>query len=198
VVSVSTSTTIDEIKSIFSTTGLSKIVVYENDIDHIIGYIHVKDLFKIPSTIQEVVLPTFFIPEPMAGDILLKQFMRRKRHLAVVLDEFGGTAGILTMEDIVEELLGEIEDEHDVEILTEKQINDKSWLLSARHDVEYINEKLGLQLPEEDAYETLGGLILHTLASIPKKGDEIIINDCTIKIKEVKGSRINLVELMLK
>jgi len=198
VVSVSTSTTIDEIKSIFSSTGLSKIVVFENDIDHIIGYIHVKDLFKIPSTIQEVVLPTFFIPEPMAGDILLKQFMRRKRHLAVVLDEFGGTAGILTMEDIVEELLGEIEDEHDVEILTEKQINDKSWLLSSRHDVEYLNEKLGLQLPEEDAYETLGGLILHTLASIPKKGDEIKINDCTIKIKEVKGSRINLVELIVK
>ena len=134
----------------------------------------------------------------MAGDILLKQFMRRKRHLAVVLDEFGGTAGILTMEDIVEELLGEIEDEHDVEILTEKQINDKSWLLSSRHDVEYLNEKLGLQLPEEDAYETLGGLILHTLASIPKKGDEIKINDCTIKIKEVKGSRINLVELIVK
>ena len=133
------------VKSIFSSTGLSKIVVYEDDIDHIIGYIHVKDLFKIPNTIQEVVLPTFFIPEPMAGDMLLKQFMRRKRHLAVVLDEFGGTAGILTMEDIVEELLGEIEDEHDVEILTEKQIDDKSWLLSARHDVEYLNEKLGLQ-----------------------------------------------------
>ena len=197
VVSVSISTTINEIKSIFSSTGLSKIVIYEDDIDHIIGYIHVKDLFKIPNSIQEVVLPTFFIPEPMAGDILLKQFMRRKRHLAVVLDEFGGTAGILTMEDIVEELLGEIEDEHDIEILTEEQIDDKSWLLSARHDIEYLNEKLGLQLPEEDAYETLGGLILHTLAAIPKKGDVLKINDCTIRIKEVEGSRINLVVVIL-
>jgi CBS domain containing-hemolysin-like protein len=197
VVSVSTNTSINEIKSIFSDTGLSKIVVYENDIDNIIGYIHVKDLFKSPKSIKEVVLPTFYIPEPMAGDMLLKQFMVRKRHLAVVLDEFGGTAGILTMEDIVEELLGEIEDEHDVEILIEEQIDDKSWILSARHDVEYLNEKLGLNLPEEDAYETLGGLILHRLAAIPKKGDQLKINDINVKIKEVKGSRIILVQLML-
>jgi len=198
VVSVSTTTTIKEIKSIFSSTGLSKIVVYENDIDNIIGYIHVKDLFKSPNSIQEVLLPTFFIPEPMAGDILLKQFMVRKRHLAVVLDEFGGTAGILTMEDIVEELLGEIEDEHDVEILIEEQIDDKSWILSARHDVEYLNEKLELNLPEEDAYETLGGLVLHRLEAFPQKGDQIIINDFTVTIKEVEGSRIILVKLKLK
>jgi len=197
VVSVSTNTSIHEINSIFSDTGLSKIVVYENDIDNIIGYIHVKDLFKLPESIREVVLPTFFIPEPMAGDMLLKQFMVRKRHLAVVLDEFGGTAGILTMEDIVEELLGEIEDEHDVEILIEEQIDDKSWILSARHDVEYLNEKLGLNMPEEDAYETLGGLILHRLAAIPKKGDQLEINDINVEIKEVKGSKIILVKLML-
>ena len=197
VVSVSTNTSIDDIKTIFSDTGLSKIVVYENDIDNIIGYIHVKDLFKSPQSIKEVLLPTFFIPEPMTGDILLKQFMVRKRHLAVVLDEFGGTAGILTMEDIVEELLGEIEDEHDVEILIEDQIDDKSWILSARHDVEYLNEKLGLNMPEEDAYETLGGLILHRLAAIPKKGDQLTINDINVEIKEVKGSKIILVHLML-
>ncbi|MGY8902753.1 MAG: hemolysin family protein, partial [Flavobacteriales bacterium] len=197
VVSVSADTSINEIKSIFSDTGLSKIVVYENDIDNIIGYIHVKDLFKSPQSIKEVVLPTFFIPEPMAGDILLKQFLVRKRHLAVVLDEFGGTAGILTMEDIVEELLGEIEDEHDVEILIEEQIDDKSWILSARHDVEYLNEKWGFNMPEQDAYETLGGLILHRLEAIPKKGDQLKINDINVKIKEVKGSRIILVQLML-
>ena len=197
VVSVSTMTTINEIKTIFSDTGLSKIVVYENDIDNIIGYIHVKDLFKSPQSLKEVVLPTFFIPEPMAGDILLKQFLVRKRHLAVVLDEFGGTAGILTMEDIVEELLGEIEDEHDVEILIEEQIDDKSWILSARHDVEYLNEKWGFNMPEQDAYETLGGLILHRLEAIPKKGDQLKINDINVEIKEVKGSKIILVHLML-
>ncbi|PCJ80706.1 MAG: hemolysin [Bacteroidetes bacterium] len=197
VVAVSNKTSIEEIRKVFSTTKLSKIVVYEDDIDNIIGYIHVKDLFSLPTSLTEVILPTFFIPEPMAGDIVLKQFLRRRRHLAVVLDEFGGTSGILTMEDIVEELLGEIEDEHDVEILTEEQLSENTWLLSARHDVQYLNEKLNLKLPEEDAYETLGGLILHTIASIPQVGDEIEISGCYITIKEVEASRINLVEVRL-
>ena len=179
VVAVSIETPIDEIKDLFNNTGLSKIVVYNEDIDKITGYIHVKDLFKLPETISEVLLPTFFIPEPMAGDELLKQFMRRRRHLAVVLDEFGGTAGILTMEDIVEELLGEIEDEHDVEDLMEKQLGDNHWLVSARHEVEYLNEKLNIQLPTDDAYETLGGLILDNAAEIPEEGKSLKSMDFT-------------------
>ena len=195
VVAVLIETPIDEIKDLFNNTGLSKIVVYNEDIDKITGYIHVKDLFKLPETISEVLLPTFFIPEPMAGDELLKQFMRRRRHLAVVLDEFGGTAGILTMEDIVEELLGEIEDEHDVEDLVEKQLGENHWLVSARHEVEYLNEKLNIQLPTDDAYETLGGLILDNAAEIPEEGKELEIYGFYIKILKVETNRIDLIEL---
>jgi CBS domain containing-hemolysin-like protein len=197
VVAVSKETSIDEIRDLFTSTGLSKIVIYEEDIDNIIGYCHVKDLFSLPKSIDKIVLPTFYIPEPMAGDILLKQFMRRRRYLAVVLDEFGGTAGILTMEDIVEELLGEIEDEHDVDILTEEEIGDHTWFLSARHDVEYLNEKFHLNLPLDDAYETLGGLIIHTIATLPKEGAVININNCKITVKEVESTRINVVEIQL-
>tara|TARA_B100000780_G_scaffold163537_1_gene114340 strand:+ start:4461 stop:5738 length:1278 start_codon:yes stop_codon:yes gene_type:complete len=197
VVAVSKETSIDEIRALFTSTGLSKIVIYEEDIDNIIGYCHVKDLFSLPNSISEVVLPTFYIPEPMPGDVLLKQFMRRRRYLAVVLDEFGGTSGILTMEDIVEELLGEIEDEHDVDILTEEKIGENKWLLSARHEVEHLNEKLNFNLPLDDAYETLGGLILHVIATLPEEGVVVTINDCKITVKKVESTRINVVELQL-
>ena len=197
VVSVSLDSSISDIKEIFNKTGLSKIVVFDGDIDKITGYIHVKDLFKLPDNISDVLLPTFFIPEPMTGDELLKQFMRRRRHLAVVLDEFGGTAGILTMEDIVEELLGEIEDEHDVEDLMEKKISEKHWMLSARHEVEYLNEKLSISLPTEDAYETLGGLILDKVAEIPEEEAELEIDGFHIKILKVEANRIDLIELKL-
>ena len=197
VVSVSNETSISELKELFNSTGLSKIVIFDEDIDKITGYIHVKDLFKLPENINEVLLPTFFIPEPMAGDELLKQFMRRRRHLAVVLDEFGGTAGILTMEDIVEELLGEIEDEHDVEDLIEQELGDKHWLLSARHEVEYLNKKLEINLPTDNAYETIGGMILDNEAVIPEEGKEFNIEDYHVKILKVETNRIDLIELKL-
>jgi putative hemolysin len=197
VVAVSSDTSINDLKAIFNNTGLSKVVVYVDDIDKITGYVHVKDLFKLPKIISEVLLPTFFIPEPMTGDELLKQFMRRRRHLAVVLDEFGGTAGILTMEDIVEELLGEIVDEHDVEALTEEVIGKNYWLLSARHEVEYLNEKLGINLPTNGAYETIGGLILDNVAEIPDEGKVVEIENYHIKILKVETNRIDLIELKL-
>jgi CBS domain containing-hemolysin-like protein len=197
VVAISSNTSIAELKEIFHNTGLSKVVVYKDDIDKITGYIHVKDLFKLPKNISEVLLPTFFIPEPMTGDEVLKQFMRRRRHLAVVLDEFGGTAGILTMEDIVEELLGEIVDEHDVEALTEEVLGENHWMLSARHEVEYLNEKLELSLPTDDAFETLGGLILDNVAEIPEEGKEVEIENYHIKILKVETNRIDLIELKL-
>jgi CBS domain containing-hemolysin-like protein len=195
VVSVEKRTSVEDLKRLFNSTGLSKIVVYETDIDKIIGYVHVKDLFKRPGSIKEIILPTFFIPEPMAGDELLKQFMKRRRHLAVVMDEFGGTAGILTMEDIVEELLGEIEDEHDVEAHVENEISRGHWVFSARHEVEYLNDKYDLNLPTDDAYETLGGLILDNVAEIPEEGFELEISDLLITIYKVETNRIDLVEV---
>lgn len=197
VVAVSADTSIEKLKKLFNSTGLSKIVVFEEDIDKVTGYVHVKDLFKLPQSIKDILLPTFFIPEPMTGDELLKQFMRRKRHLAVVLDEFGGTSGILTMEDIVEELLGEIVDEHDVEALKEEEIGDKHWYLSARHEVEYINDKLEIELPTSDAYETLGGLILDNVAEIPEEGKEVVLDKYHFKIVKVEANRIDLIELKL-
>lgn len=197
VVAVSSDTSIKELKKLFNSTGLSKIVVYEEDIDKVTGYVHVKDLFKLPTSIKDILLPTFFIPEPMSGDELLKQFMRRKRHLAVVLDEFGGTSGILTMEDIVEELLGDIVDEHDFEALTEEEIGDNHWFLSARHEVEYINEKLEIDLPTSDAYETIGGLILDNVAEIPEEGKEVVLANYHFKILKVEANRIDLIELKL-
>jgi len=195
VVSVEKRTSVEDLKRLFNSTGLSKIVVYETDIDKIIGYVHVKDLFKRPGSIKEIILPTFFIPEPMAGDELLKQFMKRRRHLAVVMDEFGGTSGILTMEDIVEELLGEIEDEHDVEAHVENEISRGHWVFSARHEVEYLNDKYDLNLPTDDAYETLGGLILDNVAEIPEEGFELEISDLLITIYKVETNRIDLVEV---
>ena len=145
-------------RELFISKGLSKIVVYREDIDQTIGYVHSRDLFKNPTSIKTILHPTFVVPEPMPADDVLKRFKQRKRHLAIVVDEFGGTSGILTMEDIMEQLVGDIEDEHDKEELIEEALDTGKWRFSARLDVEDLNERFDLQLPLNDAYETLGGL----------------------------------------
>ncbi len=188
-------TSVDALTATFAGTGFSKLVVFKGDMDHIVGYVHAKDLFDLPVSLQEILLPTFVVPEAMAGDELLRQFLRRRRHLAVVVDEFGGTAGILTMEDIVEELLGEIDDEHDlVEEDVEHTLEDGVWRVPARREVRALNETHGWELPEASHYDTLGGLLLHHAEDIPESGSVVEVEGLEFVVREVEENRILWVE----
>lgn len=195
VVGVEAGASMAEIRECFTATGLSKIVVYESDIDHIIGYLHSKDLFKRPASLREVLHPTFVVPEPMAADEVLSRFIARRRHLAVVVDEFGGTSGIVTMEDLMEQLLGDIEDEHDVPEDIEEEIEPGCWRFSARLHVEDINERHGLELPLNDAYETLGGLVLHHAEEIPEEGYTLPLAGCILEVEAVEAHRIGILRI---
>ncbi|MGB0403195.1 MAG: hemolysin family protein [Salibacteraceae bacterium] len=186
---------VETIRSLFIETGLSKILIYRNDIDNIIGYVHSFELLKNPSSIKEFLLPVSLIPEAMLANNALKVLNKNKRSIAVVLDEFGGTAGIVTTEDLIEEIVGEIEDEHDKDILLEKNIGENTYKFSARLEVDYLNSTYKLDLPEHLEYETLGGLITHTCESIPDKGEHINIGDCNIIIEEVTDNKIESVIL---
>ena len=197
VVAVDLETPLAEVRELFISKGLSKIVVYRNDIDQTIGYVHSKDLFKNPESIKTILHPTFVVPEPMPADDVLKRFKQRKRHLAIVVDEFGGTSGILTMEDIMEQLVGDIEDEHDKEELVEEEIEPGMWRFSARLDVEDLNERFGLQLPLNDAYETLGGLVIHHAEEIPEAGFALSLEGFHLTADEVSGNKVQTVILQV-
>ncbi|MDA0882681.1 MAG: hemolysin family protein [Bacteroidetes bacterium] len=186
---------IDTLKERFIETGYSKIVIYRDSIDNIIGYCHSYDLFKTPDDIKNILLPTFIVAEPAPANRVLEDFIAKKRNLAVVVDEFGGTSGIITIEDIVEELFGEIEDEHDKEEMVEKQIAPDFFQFSARLEIDYINERYRLGLPESDEYDTLGGLIIHHAEDIPDPGTQISVGQFAFKILEVDNARIELVDL---
>ena len=195
VVAVDLETPLEEVSKLFISTGLSKIVVYREDIDQTIGYVHSKDLFKNPESIKSILHPTFVVPEPMQADDVLKRFIQRKRHLAIVVDEFGGTSGILTMEDIMERLVGDIEDEHDSEDLIEEALDENVWRFSARLDVEDLNERYDLELPLNQAYETLGGLLLHHAEDIPESGFSLVLDDFRFTVESVSSSKIKTVIL---
>jgi putative hemolysin len=195
VVAVDLETSLEEVSKLFISTGLSKIVVYREDIDQTIGYVHSKDLFKNPESIKSILHPTFVVPEPMQADDVLKRFIQRKRHLAIVVDEFGGTSGILTMEDIMERLVGDIEDEHDSEDLIEEALDKNVWRFSARLDVEDLNERYDLELPLNQAYETLGGLLLHHAEDIPESGFTLVLDDFRFTVESVSSSKIKTVIL---
>ncbi len=197
VVAVELNTDMASLRNLFVETGLSKIVIFRGDIDNVVGYVHSRDLFKRPDKLTSILHSTFVIPEPMPADEVLRQFIRRRKHLAVVVDEFGGTSGILTMEDIVEQIVGDIEDEHDVEVLIEEQIEPGIWRLSARLEVETVNEKYGIQLPLNDAYETLGGMVLHQTETIPTPGLTLQLNDLIIEVEQVDSNRIETIRLHL-
>ena len=181
---------IEDVKKIFIDTGFSKLPVYKKSIDNIIGYVHSFDFLKKPNDIKSFLLPVEFIPEPMFVHEVLQVLTRQRKSLAVVIDEYGGASGILTIEDIVEELFGEIEDEHDNLEYFEKSINKDTIEVSARLEVEYINNKYKMTLPLSDSYETLGGLIFNETEYIPNEEEEIIIDEHKIIIKEATSSKI--------
>ena len=195
VIALEDTTKIDDVKKILIETGFSKIPIYRDTIDDIIGYIHSFDFLKKPSRVKEFLLPVVFVPEPMLVNDILEKLTLERKSLAVVIDEYGGTSGIITIEDIVEELFGEIEDEHDNFELYENKLSNNTYEFSSRLEIEYINKKYNLELPESDSYETIGGLIVFNKEEIPKVGDEIILNDCIIKITQASVTKVERVVL---
>lgn len=189
---------ISELKELFITTGYSKILVYQNSLDDIIGYVHSFELFKKPRSIKSIMIPVEFVPETIFIKDGLSLLTKKRKSVAVVLDEYGGTSGIITVEDIIEELFGEIEDEHDSdEEQIEKQLDDKTFLFSARLDVEYLNEEYKLNIPENDSYGTLGGFIVNTSKEIPQKGDQITIENYLFIIEEATNTKIEVVKMII-
>lgn len=197
VVAVEVNEAISNVIQLFTKTGYSKILVYKENKDNIIGYVHSFDMFKRPKTIKNVLIPVVFVPETLLIKDALNTLIKKKKSICVVIDEYGGTSGIMTVEDIVEELFGEIEDEHDPVMLTEKKINDQHYIFSARLEVDYINEKYKIDLPESDQYETLSGLIVHHSEDILEKGNQIKIGDLLFSVKEASNKRLDLVELKI-
>jgi CBS domain containing-hemolysin-like protein len=180
---------------IFTETGFSKLLVYQDTIDNIIGYVHSYELFKKPKTIKSMLLPIEYVPETMLINDILDLLIKKRKSIAIVLDEYGGTSGMVTIEDIIEELFGEIEDEHDSTDHTEELIGLKTYKFSARLEVDYLNETYHLSLPERDEYGTLGGLIVHVTGQIPTLNESIIIGDFCFTILEVSGNKIDMVSL---
>lgn len=195
---VDKNTTAEELMHVFVETGFSKIIVYEDTIDNIIGYIHSSEMFKRTAAWQDHICKMPFVPESMQAQRLMEQFLQQKKSLAVVVDEFGGTAGIISLEDIVEELFGEIEDEHDVDDYIAKRTDDGGYLLSARLEIERVNELFGLRLPVSDEYQTLAGFILYRYKNFPKMHEVIQIDQFRFKIMKVESNKIELVSLKIK
>ncbi len=186
---------LDTLRQRFIETGHSKILVFKGHIDNIIGYVHVSALFRQPQKLKNIISQISIVPETMTANKLLELFTQERRSIALVVDEFGGTSGIVTLEDILEEIFGEIDDEYDVSDLTEKNIDKHKYQFSGRLEVDYLNEKYQFELPETDEYETLAGMILYYNESIPKVGDVIQIERFSVKILEATTSKIKLLEL---
>jgi CBS domain containing-hemolysin-like protein len=186
---------ISALKQKFVQTRLSKILIYSKSIDNIIGYVYSKELFKKPESIRSILLPVSIVPESMAASEVLTVFIQQNKSIAVVVDEFGGTSGMLTMEDIMEEIFGEIEDEHDKEEMIERKLAEDEFIFSARLETDYVNDKYNLDLPILDNFETLSGLIMHYHESIPRINEEIRIENFLFTITSVTRTRIETVNL---
>ena len=195
VVAVDVSASLDELKSLFVESGISKIIVYDGSIDNVIGYIHSSEMFRNPADWRNNVKDVPIVPEKMAAHKLMKLFMQQKKTIAVVVDEFGGTSGIVSLEDLVEEIFGDIEDEHDNTSYVCKQIGENEYVLSARLEIEKVNETFGLDLPESDDYLTVGGLILNSYQNFPKLHEVVTVDRYQFKIIKVTATKIELVRL---
>ncbi len=189
------SASIEELRAKFVETGLSKILVYNENIDDIVGYIHSSELFKNPEDWTQHIRCVSIVPETMAANKLMKLLMQEKKSLAVVVDEFGGTSGIVTLEDLVEEIFGEIEDEHDMKSRVAKRMSDHEYLLSGRMEIDTLNEMFGLDLPESDDYVTIAGFILHFYQKFPKLNETVIVDKYSFKIVKVTATKIELVRM---
>ena len=198
IVAVDLNETIENLIATFVSSGFSKILIYNENIDDIVGYVHSFDMFKKPKTIKEVLIPVVTIPETIQINEVLNLLMRKRKSMAVVLDEYGGTSGIVTLEDIVEELFGEIEDEHDKDKFIEEKISDDEYLFSARLEVDYINETYHLNLPKSEEYETLSGLIVLHTEEIPTQGETISLPPFVFSIEACSQTRIETVRVFIK
>ena len=196
---VSVDTSFANLNRLFVETGYSKLPVYKEDIDNLIGYIHSSEMFKKPKQWTSKIIPIPFVPETMAANKVLRMLMEQKKSIAAVVDEFGGTAGVITMEDLFEEIIGDIEDEHDHVQLVKKKISDNEYELSGRLEISKINEELDLNLPESEEYLTLAGLVLHELQSFPHEGDIVNIDDdkITMTIKKASATKIELINIRI-
>lgn len=185
-------TSIEQLTDRFADSKYSRIFVWRNNIDNIIGYVNSKSLFTLPARIEDVMMQVQFVPETMPLQLVLQNFIRHRNNIAVVIDEFGGTAGIISLEDVLEQIFGEIEDEHDVPDLTEKQVGPDEYVFSCRLEVKYLNERYGLQIEENKEYDTLAGFIIYNYEGIPSAGETLMIGDLQLRILRTTRSRIDL------
>ena len=195
IIAIEDDASMEELMELFVEKGISKIIVYQDNIDNITGYIHSSELFREPANWQECVRQLPIVPETMNANKLMKIFMQQKKSLAVVVDEFGGTSGIVALEDLVEQIFGEIEDEHDTTSYVAKEVGNNEYVFSARLDIEKANEMFSLELPESDEYQTIGGLILHEYQSFPKAHEIITLGNFQFRILKVTATKIELVKL---
>jgi len=197
IAAISVDNTADNLRKMFIETRLSKIMIYRGGVDNIIGYTHSSEIFKKPENILSILLPLLIVPESMPANEVLTLFIQQHKSVALIVDEFGGTAGMLTMEDIIEEIFGEIEDEHDKEEMIEQQISNNEYIFSGRHEVDYLNEKYKLALPVSEEYTTLAGLILHIRQHIPKQNEIIMMSPYYFKILSTSETTIDQIQVKI-
>lgn len=197
-IAINVDSEIEKLHKLFVDTGISKILIYRDNIDNIIGYVHSFDMFKKPTAINQILRSISFVPTAILAKELLEKFTTSKSNIAIVVDEYGGTAGVITIEDIVEEIFGEIEDEHDVEDLLEEKISENEYRFSGRVEIDHLNSSYNFSFVESEDYETLGGLIIHQLETIPEAGAELEVGSYKLRVEEVSDRRIEVVKMIIE